>query len=171
MARLTPKLLNSYPYSRYADTRTIQRGQDYFKEKRVWDVDLAQDGSMAVCLVEGNSAEYSVQIEVDQSSGQLYFDCTCPYAENNFCKHMIAAALRVSQLLQEQEEESIPVVLSGGSRSWQNKLNETLALVPPPSSRSFVRYIALVILRRSRIIPLTSIPLSRFLPKGKNGIS
>lgn len=150
MVRLTSKLLNSYPYSRYADARSIQRGQDYFREKRVLDVNLTQDGSMADCLVEGNSGEYNVQIEVDPSSGQLYFGCTCPYAEENFCKHMIAAALQVSLLLQEEEEESIPVASSGGSRSWQNKLNETLALVPPSSSRTFVRYVALVLLRRSR---------------------
>jgi non-specific serine/threonine protein kinase len=152
MIRLTPKLLDSYPYSRYADPRTIQRGQAYYKEERVWDVNLSKDGSTVVCMVEGNSAEYSVQIEVDQASGQLYFDCNCPYAENNFCKHMIAAALEVSAFLKEEEgeEESIPMFPSQISKNWQNKLNDTLALIPRRSTGGFVRYVALVILTRSR---------------------
>ena len=158
MIRLTPKLLDSYPYSRYADSRTIQRGHAYYKEERVWDISLSQDASTVVCMVEGNSAEYSVQIEVDQTSAQLYFDCNCPFAENNFCKHMIAAALAVSEFLKEQEdefdeedgEEFIPAFPAQTSKSWQNRLNETLALLPRRSSSSYTRYVALVILTRSR---------------------
>src|SRR5687768_15628786 len=105
MIRLTAKLLDTYPYSHYADSRTIQRGYAYYKEERVWDINLSRGGSTVVCMVQGNSAEYDVQIEVDQTSGQLYFDCNCPFAENNFCKHMIAAALGVSEFLKEQEDE------------------------------------------------------------------
>jgi len=157
MIRLTPKLLDSYPYSRYADSRSVQRGHAYYKEERVWDINLSKDGSSVVCLVDGNSDEYTVQIEVDQTSGQLYFDCTCPYAENNFCKHMIAAALEVSEYLkdeedefEEDEEEFIPRLPAQTSKNWQNKLNETLALIPRRSSSSHIRYVALVVLTRSR---------------------
>jgi uncharacterized Zn finger protein len=80
MARLTPQLLESYPYSQYADPKTIQRGRAYFKEDRVWDITLSRNDSRAVCMVDGNSGEYTVEIEVDQGSGQLYFECDCPYA-------------------------------------------------------------------------------------------
>jgi hypothetical protein len=45
--------------------------------------------------VNGDAGEYTVEIEVAQKSGELYFDSVCPYAESHFCKHMVAAALLV----------------------------------------------------------------------------
>ena len=160
MIRLTPRLLDSFPYSLYADTRTIQRGQAYYKEDRVWDVNVSPDGSTALCTVEGNSGEYTVQIEVDQDSGQLYFDCNCPFAEKNFCKHMVAASLELSAYLKEEldedeeDEEDLeefrPVVRSQSSKNWQSKLDETLASVPRPTTGSHVRYVVLVLLKRSQ---------------------
>ena len=158
MPSLTPKLLESYPYSRYADPKTIQRGHAYYKDGRVWDITLSRHDSRAICMVDGDSGEYTVEVEVDQESSELYFDCTCPYAENHFCKHMVAAALELSEFLNEgdsendeEEEEFIPRVPSRTSGSWQNRLNETLAQVPRrPSAGSPVRYVALVLLTRSQ---------------------
>ena len=80
MTTLTPQRLDRYPYSQYADSKTIQRGHAYFKEDRVWDITLSRNNSRALCMVDGNSGEYTVEIEVDQGSGQLYFECDCPYA-------------------------------------------------------------------------------------------
>ena len=158
MPSLTSKLLESYPYSRYADPKTIQRGHAYYKDGRVWDITLSRHDSRAVCMVDGDSGEYTVEIEVDQESSELYFDCTCPYAENHFCKHMVAAGLELSEFLNEgdsendeEEEEFIPRIPSRTSGSWQNRLNETLAQVPRrPSAGSPVRYVALVLLTRSQ---------------------
>jgi non-specific serine/threonine protein kinase len=105
MPILTSQLIDNFPYSRYADSRSIQRGRDYFKEGRAWDVNLVTE-SRAVCLVDGDSGEYTVQIAVDKKSGSLTFDCDCPYAEEgNFCKHMIAAALAVSEYLKDDEAD------------------------------------------------------------------
>ena len=109
-------------------------------------------------MVDGNSGEYTVEIEVDQGSGQLYFECDCPYAENNFCKHMVAAALELSEFLKGEEDdfdeeiepEIFPASRRGASQNWQNKLNETLARVPrSASSGNYGRYVALVVLTRS----------------------
>src|SRR5215211_3210318 len=132
MVRLTSKLLDSYPYSRYADSKTRQRGHAYYKEGRVWDMTLFQDDNKAICMVDGNSGEYTVEIEVDQNSGQLYFACDCPYAENYFCKHMVAAALALSEYLKDEtdnfdedgEPEIVPRFELQTSKNWQNKLNE-----------------------------------------------
>ncbi len=111
-------------------------------------------------MVDGDSGEYAVEIEVDQKSGELYFECDCPYAEEHFCKHMVAAALELSDFLKEdgsdfddeeedEEEEFVPTQPSRSSGSWQNKLNETLAQVPQRASSGNVqRYIALVLLTR-----------------------
>jgi non-specific serine/threonine protein kinase len=156
MAVLTSQLLDKYPYSRFADPRSIQRGHAYYKDGRVWDITLSRKDSRAVCMVDGDSGEYTVEIEVDQKSGELYFDCDCPYAEDHFCKHMVAAALELSEFLKEgdsefveEEDEFIPMVPSRSSGTWQNKLNETLAQVPQrPSSRTVQRYIALIVMTR-----------------------
>jgi uncharacterized Zn finger protein len=65
MLILTSKLLDDYPYFDYADPKTIQRGQIYFRQGRVWDVNL-HSGIKAICMVNGDSSEYTVEIEVDQ---------------------------------------------------------------------------------------------------------
>jgi non-specific serine/threonine protein kinase len=109
-------------------------------------------------MVDGDSGEYEVEIEVDQGSGELYFECDCPYAEEHFCKHMVAAALELSDFLKEdnsdfdfdqQEEEFIPTKPLRSSDTWQTKLNETLTQVPQRSSSGNVqRYVALVLMTR-----------------------
>src|SRR4029450_9818181 len=101
MIRLTPQLLDSYPYSRYADPSTVQLGHAYYTDGRVWDIVLSMNDRKAICMVDGDSGEYTVEIEVNQKSGQLYFDCDCPFAEEHFCKRMVAAALELSDFLKE----------------------------------------------------------------------
>lgn len=96
MPSLTPELLDNYPYYQQADTQTIQRGYTYHKIGRVRDISLFNNNRRAVCEVEGNSGDYIVEIEVDQKTGRLHFDCDCPYAGNHFCKHMIAAAMELA---------------------------------------------------------------------------
>ena len=89
MPILTPQLLDNFPYSQYADAQSIQRGRAYYKDGRVWNVELVTD-HQAVCLVQGDSNEYEVTIEVHKQSGELSFDCDCPYAEAHFCKQIFA---------------------------------------------------------------------------------
>jgi non-specific serine/threonine protein kinase len=110
-------------------------------------------------MVDGTSGEYIVGIEVDQKSGQLYFDCDCPFAENAFCKHMVAAALELSEFLKEEEDDFVeadrdeptPFLPSQSSRNWQHRLDATLSLAPRHSSLGgYTRYVALVILSRTR---------------------
>jgi non-specific serine/threonine protein kinase len=104
MHDLTPERLDRFPYSRYADARSIQRGRSYFKEGRVYDIELI-GSSKAVCEVSGDTGDYTVEISADRKSGELDFDCDCPYAaDGNFCKHMVAAALELSEFLKEQSE-------------------------------------------------------------------
>ncbi len=102
MPSLTPRVLDTYPFSRYADAKSIQRGRAYYNDDRVWDVSLSKNNSKAVCQVDGDSGEYVVEIELDQKSGELYFVCDCPYAEDHFCKHMVAATLKVKRASQRR---------------------------------------------------------------------
>lgn len=167
MPSLTSQLLDNFPYAQYADPRTIQRGREYYKRGRVWNVELVS-AREAVCLIEGDSGEYEVNIEVDKR-GQLLFDCDCPFAEEgNFCKHMVAAALEVSESLEDEEEdeeeydeeyseyeegfEAPAPRVKETPGNWKDKLNQTLALMPRPSSggNQGKRYAIAIILERDR---------------------
>ena len=142
MPNLTPQLLENFPYPKYADPQSIQRGRDYYKRGNVWNVELISDHE-AFCLIEGDSGKYEVNIEVDKNA-QLLFNCDCPYAdEGNFCKHMVAAALELTDYLideenfdEDDEEDNIIPVPPAPNSNWQNKLKETLALVPRRTSAS-----------------------------------
>ncbi len=150
MQKLTPKLLDNFPYHLFADAKTIIRGRNYFKENRVWDVEF-EDDYQVVCLVDGDNGEYTVAISVNQESDELEFSCDCPYSETNFCKHMIAAALEVSSYL---KDETIPVeqkyfddeLVSSlppsawklPGQNWQNQLDGALQQSPPASSKAGV---------------------------------
>lgn len=168
MPPLTPELIANFPLSRYADPGSIQRGRAYYKDNRAWDVDLV-NASKAVILVDGNSGEYTVAIEVSKRTGQLLLECDCPYAdEGNFCKHMVAALLALKDYLEEGEElegdyededdeEEYIVTKSvhpptSPVRNWEKKLGETLALTPRRStSPNLMRYAAVVLLTRSQL--------------------
>jgi non-specific serine/threonine protein kinase len=163
MANLTSQILDRYPYSLYADSKSIQRGRDYFKDGRVWDIDLVTENK-AICLVDGDSGEYTVEIEMDKKSGELYFDCDCPYAEDHFCKHMIAAALAVSKSLKEDEwldlgeEDFTPPLTRQPAQnysrpivpSWEKKLENALLQMPQTArvGTNAQRYVAVVLLTK-----------------------
>ena len=63
MHSLTPQLLKNYPFSRYADPKSILRGQEYFKDGRVWEITLTKNNSKAVCEVGGDSGPNSAASE------------------------------------------------------------------------------------------------------------
>ncbi len=180
MFSLTSQLLDTFPYSEYADFKTIQRGRTYHKEGRVWDIALSKNNSKAVCEVDGDSGEYTVEIEVDQKSGQLYFDCDCPYAESHFCKHMIAAALEVSTFLKEEgdyyvvdEEEAAPLPPSRphSPGNWQTRLEQTLANLPRPSSRAganLQRYAAVILMAKEEYYSFGVFNFTPFIIKARD---
>jgi len=158
MPGLTSQLLDNFPYHLHADAKTIQRGRAYYNEGRVFVDDLSEDHRLAICEVSGDSGEYTVEIEVNPKTGELSFDCDCPYAEGHFCKHMVAAALDVSEYLKDEEEDDDQFVNYSPASpkpkflsNWQNKLSETLELilrrVPAISSN---RYVALVLMTRAK---------------------
>ena len=158
MHRLTSHLLETYPFSRHASAQTIQRGRSYHKDGRAWNVELVSD-QKAVCLVDGDTGEYTVEIEIDEKLGELTFECDCYYAdEGNFCKHMIAVALEVSEYLKEEEdeeefEEETPAPREKETPGdWKNKLTQTLALMPRQSTGGSQgkRYAIAIVLERNR---------------------
>lgn len=161
MPALTSQLLDNFPYSKYATAQTLQRGRDYYKDGRAWEVRMSSD-QKATCLVDGDTGEYTVEIEVDKKTGDLYFECDCPYAETAFCKHMVAAALEVSEYLKdeeeydedEDEEELAPPIsnIKKTTGDWKAKLMQSVALMPRQSTGGsrILRYAVAMILKRSQ---------------------
>lgn len=159
MYRLTSQILDNYPYSRYATNQTLQRGRAYYGEGRAWNVSLLSD-QHAVCMVDGDTGEYTVEIKIDKKSGELRFGCDCAYAADRyFCKHMFAAALEVSDYLEDEEdydeedEYDAPVPTGiGNTRDWQARLMQTMSAIPRPSTRGnrLNRYAVAMVLTRSR---------------------
>ena len=122
--------------------------------------------STAVCQVMGDSDDYEVQIQANSGKDGLTFSCDCPYAgDGNFCKHMIAAALELTDFLDddvvEDDDFDDEYVKSAvyrqppspparrAARNWQTKLSVALAsgAYRSRASRS-VRYVGLVLLER-----------------------
>jgi non-specific serine/threonine protein kinase len=185
MATLTSQILDRYPYSLYADSKSIQRGRDYFKEDRVWDINLVAENK-AICLVDGDSGEYTVEIEMNNKSGELYFDCDCPYAEDHFCKHMIAAALAVSKSLKEEEgqdfdeEDFTPALTHEPARNhlqpitprWEGKLENALLQVPQTArvSANVQRYAAVVLLTKQTYYNQGAYSLKPFVIKTRDWV-
>lgn len=165
MPSLTPELIANFPFSRFADPGSIQRGRAYYKDGRAWDVELVNAGK-AVIIVDGDLGEYTVEIEVSKKTGELLFECDCPYAdEGHFCKHMVAAILELKDYLEDGEElegddddEEEYIVRKpippppAPARNWEKKLGETLALTPRrPTSPNLTWYAAVVLLTRSQL--------------------
>jgi non-specific serine/threonine protein kinase len=170
MSSLTPELIANFPFSQYTDPGSIQRGRAYYKDGRAWNVELVNAGK-AIILVDGDSGEYTVEIEVGKKTGELIFECDCPYAdEGNFCKHMVAATLELKDYLDEEKEfgdyeededdddETGRVARSpvlpppAPIQNWEKRLGETLALAPRRStSPNLTHYAAVVLLTRSQM--------------------
>ncbi len=148
MPTLNSHLLDYYPYTRYADPQTIQRGRAYFNEGRVFNLEM-MGSNKAICTVDGDTGEYTVIIQIDKKSSELDFACDCPYAEDHFCKHMVAAALELSKYLKVDETiESVIRPLSPPVSKWQAKL-DTVLLQLPSSNQSgahIQRYAAVLLM-------------------------
>jgi len=157
MHRLTSQLLANYPYSKYATPQTIQRGRAYYKDGRVWSTDLVNDQE-ALCIVNGDTGEYTVEIEIDKKTGELNFECECYFAEEgNFCKHMVAAALEMSEYLRGEEDdegefEPPAPKIKEPTYDWKTKLMQSMALMPRQSTGGShgKRYAIAIIIERDR---------------------
>ena len=171
---LTSKLLDNFSLSQYADPRSIQRGRAYYDEGRVFDIDLKGDQSKAVCVVDGDSGEYTVEIAVDLKSGQLEFDCDCPYAEEHFCKHMVAAILELKEYLREDEDaadEEDEYFVPQHNPNWQSKLDQVLAQLPRSSSQTganIQRYAAVLLISKEEYYAYGSFSLTAYIIKARN---
>ena len=180
MPNLTYQLLREYPYTRFFDSATIQRGKIYYQQGRVGDISMPENNK-AVCLVEGDSGDYIVEIEVSKKTGDLSFECDCPYAESHFCKHMIAAALELSEYLkseegidEDEEEETMPSIQLAPSRpqaaTWEIKLDSVFNQMPRSSSTggNVQRFAAVLLMVKTDYYSQYSYSFIPYVIKAKN---
>lgn len=177
MTKLTSSLLGNFPYGRYADNATIVRGRNYFNNGRVVDIELHGDCE-AICSVSGDSADYIVFIMVDEDSGRLSFECDCPYAENHFCKHMVAAGMELSDYLrskevsEQEEDRKADAGTSGLSRNqaWGKKLEYIFQQLPrvTTSGGNYQRYAAFLLMEKSGYYYSVGYSFTPYIVKAKN---
>jgi len=193
MSKITPQLLANFPYSHYAEPRTIQRGRAYYDDGRVWDIELSEN--QAICEVTGDSGDYTVTIAVDKKNGKLVFDCDCPHAfDGSFCKHMVAAGLSLKEYLEteaaddeafdEELEKEIEEFGYGEpsrnptpsqqpvkvTRQWKNKLDNIFLQLPRASTSgpNIQRYAAFMLLEKGSVYYGSGYTFTPCLVKAKN---
>jgi non-specific serine/threonine protein kinase len=168
MKPITRQLLQKFPYNQQAGPDVVQRGRAYYQAGRVSEVEQVDAGTV-ICQVQGNTGDYEVEVRADGSKLGLHFECNCPHAEGgHFCKHMVAAALEVTDYLEADgyDDELEPEVArmpplrpapptppskpgTQASPKWRNQLNQVLGA--PPYRRAgtkTARFVGLVILER-----------------------
>ncbi|MGC1375665.1 MAG: SNF2-related protein [Anaerolineales bacterium] len=134
---LTPQIIDAFPFYQYTDYKTVQRGQQYFRDRRVTILEFGDN--FVLCSVVGSEGrDYETQLELS-GKGRLAFGCTCPQAEGaRMCKHMIAAALEVSRYLKTEEVQN----------NWQYRLAQALEAAPRRKTGAHVqKYAAIYILQ------------------------
>jgi hypothetical protein len=89
-------------FTDYFELHIYDRGRDIFKFSNAVILETVTDKTISA-TVQGTYL-YHVAIEVDND--EVFFDCTCPYAESgNLCKHMVATLLTA----QNSDTESITI--------------------------------------------------------------
>src|SRR5215213_1026250 len=82
-------VINLPELKRLATTRSFARGEAYFKDGRVHDLE-AHEG-MCTAIVSGQE-DYSVTLS--STEHEIDYSCDCPIGlEGEFCKHLVAAGL------------------------------------------------------------------------------
>lgn len=98
----------------------IRRGRNYYQEGRVTIVSL--DNESATCKVRGTGDTYTVILRAESDKKLVTF-CSCPYAAKGYvCKHIVAAALKVSEQVGSIEDR------------WDYRLSRLLDSLPKPTA-------------------------------------
>ena len=91
----------------YFSYNILRRGYDYYKKGKVKNIVKTKDGVIAT--VRGTE-EYRVTISFDKKTKEIgTMERTCPYAENDHCKHMAAVlyGIKNDDFPVEQKKEII----------------------------------------------------------------
>ncbi|SJZ81022.1 SWIM zinc finger family protein [Anaerorhabdus furcosa] len=100
----------------YFESRILKRGYNYYREGSVFNV--KKIGDVYTAYVQGNS---SYRVRVDLNKEPYDMECSCPYAEVDYCKHMAALLYYVknneediSQGDKNDLKKQVKILLAGG---------------------------------------------------------
>ncbi len=122
------------------DDRIIERGERYYHEGRVVDLQELFSGEYQA-TVRG-SEDYTVSVTLGPNS-QYAFDCDCPYWNAPFCKHVVAVLLALQarsiqtepapEKASQPKEAPMDALLSGLSKEKLVSLLLEITSAFPPS--------------------------------------
>ena len=72
--------------------QVFERGLGYFKEGRVSNTQI-HGLTLRGDVARNESRSYKIKIEYGKRNGRLIPKCTCPFDQEEFCKHSIALLL------------------------------------------------------------------------------
>lgn len=106
-----------------ASHQSFSRGADYFGDNAVFG--LVQRGNLLTAQVAGSRNEpYQVAVRLDESGAIADAECTCPYDQDDTCKHIVAVLL---------------AALNGDELSVKPDLDELLAGLTEAQLRRVIR--------------------------------
>ena len=84
-----PFLYDTEQLHAIAGDSVVRQGLAYFKENRVMDLDLEEDGLWA--RVEGGRPDFPYTTQLTyEDDGSLYVSCDCGFEDEPVCKHAVA---------------------------------------------------------------------------------
>ena len=136
MAVITAEVINRFNIYYHADFRTVQRGQQLFRQGRAVISELR--GDSASCEVRGDGAVELVEIWLTEKKS-FEFLCTCPDGERGMvCEHIVASLMALNRYL-----------VTDAHLHWEYKLSLALANMPKKAAASQrQRYVILFGLRK-----------------------
>lgn len=90
-------------FVKFADGKVFFRGHDLYKSKAVFEVKKIAESSYFFTVVGSSGSIYGVNIIFNQ--GRISHSCTCPYTLTPICKHKVAAALQLKDVLGKDVQE------------------------------------------------------------------
>jgi len=84
-------LMKLNDFEQYVDDVIMERGRQYYQEKRIGVIVKQQDNRYVVAVT--GSDDYLVTVQLDEQETIIEAGCNCPYTGGPYCKHMVAAFL------------------------------------------------------------------------------
>lgn len=84
-------LMKLNDFEQYVDDIIMERGRQYYQEKRTGIIENQQDHRYVVAVT--GSDDYLVAVQLDEQETIVEVGCNCPYTGGPYCKHMVAALL------------------------------------------------------------------------------
>lgn len=110
-----------------ANAQSFSRGEGYYRDGAVDE--LTRRGDTITAEVQGSDYEpYEVVVTLQPDGGIRNADCTCPYEQGGYCKHIVAVLLAV---LRDQEEIAVKpdleTLLAGLTEAQLRRILRTVA--------------------------------------------